>query len=158
MKEWKEEDHPRDDIGRFTKYGSIIPGSGKTDDRFKLSLDHFGKKTKSDESDDQHSVKIPPLPKEAYGFERLLSNHHQRHVVEMGLKDSKEYEKAAIDFWNNGEGNLYYCKRRGNFCKIADDGVTVCFCNSDGMIQSFYKYPNRIKTRQFMDLERLIKV
>ena len=29
MKEWKEVDHPRDEIGRFTGYGSIAPGSGK---------------------------------------------------------------------------------------------------------------------------------
>ena len=38
MKEWKEEDHPRDEIGRFTGYGSIVPGSGK---RLKISLQFF---------------------------------------------------------------------------------------------------------------------
>ncbi|MBQ8289315.1 MAG: hypothetical protein IJY01_00385 [Clostridia bacterium] len=34
MKQWKEEDHPRDAIGRFTGYGSIVPGKGEASNKW----------------------------------------------------------------------------------------------------------------------------
>ena len=34
----------------------------------------------------------------ATGFNRLETKHHQRHAKEMGFKNTKEYEKAAVEF------------------------------------------------------------
>ncbi len=143
MKQWKEEEHPRNKIGRFTSrdgVGSIVPGKGEVDERFKLELDYFGKNQPKKESDNRQKTEIPLLPQEAYGFEnhRLYTAHHQRHVSEMGFKDSKEYEKAAIDFWNSGEGNVYYSKATNNFYKynhLTDEFMSV---GTDGTVKTYY--------------------
>lgn len=123
----------------------------------KVPLDYFGKKG---HKQPDVSTEIPPVPKEAFGFDkkRLNTNHHKRHKLDMNYKDEKTYNQAAMDFWNKGDGELYYSERRGNFCKIGRDGVTVCFCSAEGIIGSFYRYSNKAETRQFVILERLIKI
>ena len=152
--------------GSGAKSGSIRPGEGerapwadeKPKERKKIPLDYFSKKG---HKKPDLSVEIPPVPKEAFGFEnkkRLNTKHHKKHKVEMHYKDEKAYNQAAIDFWNKDDGELYYSERRGNFCKIGRDGVTVCFCSAEGIIGSFYQYSSKAETRQFIILERLIKI
>lgn len=123
----------------------------------RVSLDYFGKKghKKPDLSEE-----IPPVPKEAFGFDnkRLYTKDHIEHCKSMGFKDSKKYNSAAIEFWNNGAGTLYYSERRDNFVKFALDEVTACYCNPEGIIQSYFKYPNIAKAKFSMQLERLIKI
>ena len=99
-------------------------------------------------------------PKEAYGFankERLYTDHHRTHAADMGYTP-QEYEKAAIQFWNTSDGKLYYSFRRHNFCKIAKDNVTVCFCDSEGIVNTFYKYKNASRTKAMMIIEQLKEI
>ena len=76
----------------------------------------------------------------------------------MVFKNQREYENAAIIFWETGKGEVYYCKNRGNFVKIGIDGVTVCFCNSDGYINSYYKYPNKNRLLLRLKNEKMEKL
>lgn len=128
-----------------------------TSERLKrIPRDFFGKKNKDNGGTKPKEISSPP--KEAFGFrndERRNTKHHLRHVEEMGFKNQKEYERSAIDFWNKGNGKIYYSERRENYCKIGSDGKTVCFCDSEGYINSFYKYPTEAKARSFMKLEKL---
>ena len=43
------------------------------------------------------SAAHPPVEK-AFGFHRLDTKHHQRHAREMGFKNMREYEQAAVAF------------------------------------------------------------
>ena len=45
------------------------------------------------------------------------TKHHQRHAKEMGFKNTKEYEKAAIEFFNSSKGKLYYSLAKNRFYK-----------------------------------------
>ena len=120
-------------------------------------MDYFGK----GKGQPKYPIsEMPVFPKESYGFdkERLYTKDHIKHRNDMGFKDSDKYNKAAMDFWNNGKGTFYYSERRGNFAKIAPDQVTVCLCDKDGRIQSYYKYPNIASAENFKLLERLIEI
>lgn len=80
---------------------------------------------------------IPPV-EYAYGFaskEKLSTKHHQDHAKEMGL-NSKEYEKVACDFFNEGEGDLYYSERRKRFYRY-DRKTKRMVASSDGIIHTF---------------------
>ena len=49
-----------------------------------------------------------PKPPKAYSFNRLNTKHHKDHAKEMGFKNTKEYEAAAVEFFNSDRGVLYY--------------------------------------------------
>ena len=60
----------------------------------------------------------------------------------MGYKNQAEYEKAAIDFWEKGEGVVYYSRPRNTFykydvktCKevaVSPDGIYIRLCWNPG--------------------------
>lgn len=56
----------------------------------------------------------PPVEK-AFGFNRLDTKHHQRHASEMGFKNMREYEQAAVAFFNSDKGKLFYSHARRRF-------------------------------------------
>ena len=57
---------------------------------------------------------------------------------EMGFRDQKEYERAAIDFRNSGEGTRYYSFARKVFCKYNPKTKHKVVVNEDGIILTFH--------------------
>ena len=56
---------------------------------------------------------------------------------EMGFKNTKEYEKAAVDFFNSGKGELFYSQTRSRwYCYDKKSGYFVS--SSGGVIHTFY--------------------
>ena len=75
----------------------------------------------------------------AHGFadkERKNTKNHIAHAKEMGFKNQDEYEKAACDFFNEGEGDLYYRERRKRFYRY-DRKTKRMVASSDGIIHTF---------------------
>lgn len=91
---------------------------------------------------------IPPMV-EAMGFENLDTPHHRNHAKEFGYKDLQAYKKAAIDYFNNGEGTVYYSKERKRFARYnsSDGRYVVCDPNSAN-VYTFYK----IKPAKFQQI------
>lgn len=114
-----------------------------------LGLDFFSNKSKSGSIDVNNERPTPP--KEAYGFaskERLNTAHHIKHAEEMGYKNQKEYEQAAIEFWNSGAGKVYYSAERKRYYKYDNNTerfISVC---DKGSIHTFMKYPKNKFTRK----------
>ena len=107
-------------------------------ERAKIPLNFFGKKSGSKEAH-MHG-EIPPKPKKAYGFlnkVRLNTSHHTKHAEEMGYKNQDEYEKAAIDFWENGEGTVYYSRPRNRFYKYSVKSQRMLSISCDGIVNTF---------------------
>ena len=91
---------------------------------------------------------IPPMV-EAMGFENLNTPHHRDHAKDFGYKDMQAYKKAAIDYFNNGEGTLYYSKARKRFARYnASDGKYVVCDPNSANIYTFYK----IKPTKFQQI------
>ena len=86
----------------------------------------------------------PPVEK-AFGFNRLDTKHHQRHAREMGFKNMREYELAAVAFFNSDKGKLYYSQARRRFYRY-DEKSHLMAVSSKGVIHTFLK-----KTRKEFD-------
>lgn len=99
----------------------------------------------SDNGDNAHS---PPL--EVFKFHRRDTKHHITHAREMGYKNMRDYEFAAKDFLEHGEGRLYYGKRRGDFAKYNPKTNEYMVCTVEGIIKTYY----RINVKKF----ELIKI
>ena len=84
---FREDEHPRDKSGKFTDKGAGV-GEGE---KLRKAVRIYSDEPEKD---------APPqkVPEPATGFNRLETKHHQRHVKEMGFKNTKEYEKAASSF------------------------------------------------------------
>lgn len=89
---------------------------------------------------DEPDKDAPPqkVPEPATGFNRLETKHHQRHVKEMGFKNTKEYEKAAVTFFNSDKGKLYYSEKWGKFYRY-DEKAQLLAISSKGVIHTFWK-------------------
>ena len=84
-------------------------------------------------------------PEIAYGFankERKGTAHHTAHAKEMGFKNQDEYERAACDFFNSDEGDLYYSERRKRFYRYDDKRHWMCV-SSGGIIHTFMIRTNK---------------
>lgn len=79
-----------------------------------------------------------PLPQKATGFNRLETKHHQRHAKEMGFKNTKEYEKAVVEFFNSDRGKLFYSKKWKKFYRY-DKLSQWMAVSSEGVIHTFWK-------------------
>ena len=159
MKPWNEEEHPRDEKGRFTEkiravlsrgYELPLTSDGSLDIyRFELLYGHmfvkehmqiplgfFGRQDGNDSP-----VQIPAPPTRAYGFasaKRRDTEHHIDHARQMGYKNQKEYQRAACEFWEHGEGTVYYSIGRKNFVKIERGGLTGVMVSVDGIVSTFF--------------------
>ena len=148
-------------FGLCKKYGIELPKDATPKDAWaaldKIPADEFKKplmipldffaKTETTQTRTYNSKKRPELPKEAYGFARLETEHHKDHAEEMGYKNQKEYEKAAIDFWNKGNGDVYYSNARNSFIKYNMRTTEFIVVSGDGTIHTFmYIKPIKFKT------------
>ena len=153
---WNESKHPRDKDGKFTDSGINRADAMKmTTNELRVSLaqkqnarhyelvlippDFFGAKSTHGKSSNQN-IEIPAPPIEAFEFADLYTNHHIAHANEMGYKNQKEYERAAIEFWNKGDGTIYYSKARNSFYKYNENTCEMVVVSSDGTIHTFMKY------------------
>ena len=90
-----------------------------------------------------------PQPEKATGFNRLETKHHQRHAKEMGFKNMREYERAAVEFFNSDKGRLYYSEAKNRFYRY--DEKSKLFCSSShGIIHTFLRY----SPKKFEDIKR----
>ncbi len=136
---WEEQKHPRDEDGKFTD------GAGQSkearlhklkqiynteiNELFSLPLNFFSKNSNTKD------VEIPPVEK-AHKFNRLQTAHHERHAKEMGFKNQKEYEKAAISFFNSNRGKLYFSNARKRFYRY-DEKTGEFAVSSKGEIHTY---------------------
>lgn len=105
----------------------------------------------------EKTEKLTLIPEKVYGFdskERRETKHHIAHAKEMGYKNQKEYERAAIEFFNGTQGTLYFSQERKRWYKY--DEKTELFCvSSDGIIHTFSRYSknkfNKIKRQDKLD-------
>lgn len=160
MKPWREEDHPRDEIGRFTEkddlffpqntpYAEILRRERAL---HRIPLDYFGL------TEDRYAD-WADMPAEVYGFlnkERLNTTHHALHAREMGYKNQAAYECAACDFWANGAGDVYITAKAAYFYKY--DPISQRFISVDrnGVIHTFMPMKRSNFLRKIRD-ERLKK-
>lgn len=77
-------------------------------------------------------------PEKATGFNRLNTAHHQRHAKEMGFKNLKEYERAAVNFFNSARGQLYYSTKWEKFYRY-DKTTKELAVSSGGVVHTFWK-------------------
>ena len=161
-REWDESKHPRDELGRFTEVsGKDAPKDQPSPRTYRqntpygviISLQTFGGKKKKEASTNEQLPKEPP--KRAFGFNILNTKHHIRHAKEMGFNNQRDYERAAIDFWENGEGDIYYGVVRKCFYKINRDKTMLLSVSDDGIIHTFYTSVQK-KIIKTMIKERMI--
>lgn len=108
--------------------------------RAKFPLDYFGQKG---HKKPDTTKEIPEPPKEAFGFrnDRLYIPDHIRHTEEMGYKDPKKYELAAINFWKNGNGKLYHSEVTKCFYRYNPKTLEFLVVEYDGYIKTFFHLP-----------------
>ena len=91
---------------------------------------------------DQKEAKSFPKPPKAYSFNRLNTKHHKDHSKAMGFKNTKEYEAAAVEFFNSDRGVLYYSEARNRYYRYEEK--TGIFCVSmDGVVNTFNIYSKK---------------
>ena len=64
------------------------------------------------------------------------------HAKEMGFKNQKQYETEAMKFWNSGEGDIYYSKKRDRFYKYNTKTLEFVAVSEKGVV---YTYMNLSK-------------
>lgn len=75
----------------------------------------------------------------AVEFSRIQTKHHKRHSEEMGFKSLKEYEKAAINFFNGSDGDVYYGRLRDDYSRYDINNERYVVCDKEGRIKTYYK-------------------
>lgn len=141
---------PRDYRGRWTKANGVTYRQN-TPYRELMSLHYFSSKGRTGKGS-AGAIPVPPL--EAYGFadrERLYTSHHIAHAREMGYKTQREYEVAAIEFWNEGEGKVYR-GIDGNFYKYDSSDNRFLVISPGGYIRTFFVYDNNKFERKRVQL------
>lgn len=122
-----EEKHPRDNDGKFTN---------KAEAQLQYESDMADTERKTRKWIAESGVRSG-APK-AQGFNRPSTKSHLAHAKEMGLNE-KQYVKAAEEFFNSDNGDLYYDNRRKCFVKIDEKRLLLCACEKDGSIKTFHK-------------------
>lgn len=126
---FREEEHPRDGDGKFTDKGARV-SEGK---KLRKAVSIY-----SDEPDKDAPPEKLPIPEKAVGFNRLETKYHQCHAQEMGFKNTRDYERAAVEFFNSDKGKLYYSEKRGKFYRY-DEKSQLLVILSKGVIHTFGK-------------------
>ena len=139
---WDESKHPREADGTFRDkdYQSMSIDELKSLSR--IDLNFFGSKTKN-KSTTTSTAKtmeevVKGIPSEAFGFlnkQRLNTEHHTEHAEDMGL-NPKEYQLAAIQFWNNRQ-KVYYSTLRDRYCIYDERKKLFLAISSNGIIHTF---------------------
>lgn len=107
MRVFREEEHPRDRDGKFTDKGAGV-SEGK---KLRKAVSIY-----SDEPDKDAPPEKLPNPEKAVRFNRPEIKHHQRHAKERGFKNTRDYERAAVEFFNSDKGKvILQRKKKGDF-------------------------------------------
>ena len=163
---WNEQDHPRDNDGKFTDKGAGAPSvADEPIDQRKIvyrqntpywKILEDDRKREEEAERRKNAARIPldffskenrkklareDIPSEVYGFanDKLMTANHQRHAREMGYKDPKQYEKGAIEFWKHGEGAIFAWDLMQTYIKYSAKKELLCAVSLDGTIKTFYK-------------------
>jgi hypothetical protein len=131
MAEFKESKHPRDEEGKFTYKGGGRQGT--EGDKRREAV----KKYSDDPGRDMAEMGLKRNPVKANGFVRRDTKSHIKHAQDMGL-NQREYERAAIAFFNSNRGKLYYSEKEERYYRFDPKSLIVAICDEDGMIRSFY--------------------
>ena len=116
-----------------TGYADILK-SEKLKEAIKIYSDDSGKDLYESGITEQDGRK--PRVEKATGFNRLETKNHIRHAKEMGFKNTKEYEKAAVEFFNSNRGKLFYSEARGKFYRY-DEKTKLFVSSSNGVIHTY---------------------
>ena len=130
---FREEEHPRDGDGKFTDKNGVRAAYNSRNDFAEQVKRVASVRAQSEEK---------PIPEKAARFNRLETKHHQRHAKEMGFKNTRDYARAAVEFFNSGRGSLYYSQERKRWYRY-DEKTQEMAVSSDGIIHTFTKYPKR---------------
>ena len=118
MAEFDESKHPRDKDGKFTDKNS---SSKNIRSKKLLKALTFFAENKHSEAREKITIETAKsnFPKQIFGFEngREKTQHHQNHIIELGYKDEKQYQKGAIEFWNNKDGKTYFSQSAQRYYK-----------------------------------------
>lgn len=145
--------------GRWTSdldriYNNVYESDTKT---LPFSLDFFSKKTNTNSF--PKIMEIPDTPKEVYGFskDRLYTSDHMNHSKEMGYKNQPDYNAAAIEFWKEGKGKVYFGQwRKDRFYKY--DGEKYVSVGIDGTIHTFMLCTKKRFYGNIIRLEKLYEI
>ena len=106
---FREEEHPRDRDGKFTDKGAGV-SEGK---KLRKAVSIYSDKPDKDAPPEKLSN-----PEKAVGFNRLETKHHQRHAKEMGFKNTRDYERAAVEFFNSDKGKVILQRKKRGILQI----------------------------------------
>ena len=137
---FREDEHPRDGDGKFTgKEGGAKSKTEKLREAVNIYSDDLVKDIRHRQNASYEDILKTGKPKleKATGFNRLETKHHQRHAKEMGFKNTKEYEKAAVEFFNSDRGDLYYSEKWGKYYRY-DEQSHLLAVSSEGVIHTFW--------------------
>lgn len=110
------------------QYGSSTGGSGeRTEDNGKTYYRQNASYGEILAADKRASAANVPT---AVKFNRLHTKHHADHAREMGYKNMRDYEAAAVEFFNSKKGKLYYSAARDRYYRY--DEKTGYFCVASG--------------------------
>ena len=163
LSDFKESEHPRDAKGRFTQKGKQAKRKAILEllkkKRDKINLQFFASKgSKRDFS----NVPIDKnYPKIAYGFknkELLTSPHHMLHMKELGYKNSNEYQRGAIDFWNGRKGKIFFSRARQRFYMYDEKTRLLVVIDKEGTIHTFYRARNGEFERNIKRWDDLVEI
>ena len=88
------------------------------------------------DSDKAAEIRKPP---KATSFNRPSTAEHRGHWQEVGCKNEKEYVHAAVDFFNNGRGTIFFEHNGRKYYKFDDSTRLLCVCDTSGSICTFFK-------------------
>lgn len=173
--QFDENKHPRDNDGKFTDGNGTTKKAYDSQDKFGNMLsnmpqgarDAIDKKIAELEQEQRREVKPErvvevdaetgkpkrPEVEEAYGFadkERQNTKNHVSHAKELGFKNQRDYERAAVDFFNSSRGKLYYSERRKRYYRY-DERTGEMVVSSNGVIHTYLK-------RSKKDFQKIIGV
>lgn len=122
------------------QYGSSTGGSGeRTEDNGKTYYRQNASYGEILAADKRASAANVPT---AVKFNRLHTKHHADHAREMGYKNMRDYEAAAVEFFNSKKGKLYYSAARDRYYRY--DEKTGYFCVASGdTVHTFNIYTKR---------------
>ena len=78
----------------------------------------------------------------AYEFNRLDTAHHLRHMMELGFSNARDYERAAVEFFNSDRGKLYFSHARRRYYRY-DEKTGEMAVSSDGVIHTYMRVQKR---------------
>ena len=129
---------PQDYSENNGRYGNGVKSFSETrDDYEKASNGTDFQRTKKEYEEAKEKPKRLDIP-DAYKFNRRDTKHHIDHAKEMGYKNMRDYETAAVEFFNSDRGKLYYSEARDRYYRYNEK--TREFVSVSGDVVHTFKY------------------